>query len=478
MEITLWDHQKTCIEKAQKLDYFALFLEMGTGKSITTIQILREKYKKHGKLLPTLIFSPPVVIQNWKKEFLRSSKIKAEKIIPLVGTGKERLKLFKESPLDSIFITNYETLQMPEVFEYMKVVLKSGPSCLVVDESQRVKDISAKRTKRMIELGDIASYRYILTGTPILNDLMDIYSQFRVLDRGQAFGHNFFTFRARFFEDKNKAMPANKYFPNWQPQNGADRKIKELIAPVSMRVEKSQCLSLPPLVKKVVEVQMGKEQQRLYDSMKKDLVATITTSDGQDRHSIAELAITKALRLMQILSGHIRVEGIDGAESKTIHIKDNPRKDALYQLLEDIVPYEKVIVWAVYKSNYEDIRDVCNSLKVKYVEINGEVKDKDEQAHLFRTDPDVRVLIGNPQSGGVGLNLVEASCMIYYSRTFSLEADLQSEARCFRGGSEQHQKITRIDLVTPASLDELVVKCLASKQELSDKVLKQRLEEI
>ena len=273
-------------------------------------------------------------------------------------------------------------------------------------------------------------------------------------------------------------MPAAKYFPLWRPINGADRRIKELIEPVSMYIEKEKCMSLPPLVKKVIEVEMGKEQQRLYDSMKKDLVATITGSDGVDRHSIAELAITKALRLMQIISGHVRVEGQNGEDGKTIHIKDNPRKDALYQLLEDIAPYEKCIVWAVYKSNYEDIREVCTKLGLKYVEINGEVKDKDEQAHQFRTDSDVRVLIGNPMSGGVGINLVEASCMIYYSRTFSLEADLQSEARCYRGGSEMHKKITRIDLVTPASLDELVVKCLASKQELSDKVLKDNLKEI
>ena len=478
MEIKLWKHQEDCVNRAKELDYFALFFQMGAGKTITTVQILRDKYKKHGMVIPTLIFAPPVVVQNWKKEILRSSKIKSEKIVPLVGTGKERLELFKTSDTNSIFITNFETLQMPEVFEYMKVVLKNTPSCLVVDESQRIKDISAKRTKRMIELGDIATYRYILTGTPILNDLMDIYSQFRVLDRGKAFGHNFFTFRARFFEDKNKAMPANKYFPLWRPINGADRKIKELIEPVSMYIEKEKCMSLPPLVRKVIEVPLGKEQQKLYDSMKKDLVATITGADGVARHSIAELAITKALRLMQIVSGHLRVEDDESSEVKTIHIKDNPRKDALYQLLEDIAPYEKCIVWAVYKSNYEDIREVCNKLKLKYVEINGEVKDKDAQAEQFRNDPEVRVLIGNPISGGVGLNLVEASCMIYYSRTFSLEADLQSEARCHRGGSEMHKKITRIDLVTPASLDELVVKCLASKQELSDKVLKDSLKEI
>lgn len=478
MEIELWDHQKNAIEKAMDLDYYALFFQVGTGKTATCINILRDKYTKQKKLLTTLVICPPVVVSNWKSEILRYSKIKSDKIVPLVGTGKERLKLLKESDINSIFITNFETLNMVEVFEELKMVLKNTPSCLVVDESQKIKDISAKRTKRSIELGDLATYRYILTGTPILNELMDIYSQFRLLDRGKTFGHNFFSFRARFFEDKNKSMPASKYFPRWEPITGADKKIKELIAPMSMYVEKSQCLTLPPLVKKTIDVLMSKEQQRLYDSMKKDLVATITGNDGVDRHSIAELAITKALRLMQILSGHIRIEGENGEETKTVKIKDNPRKEALKELLEDIAPYEKCLVWAVYRSNYEDIREVCEKLKLKYVELNGETKDKDAEAHKFRTDHEVRVLIGNPMSAGIGINLVEASCMIYYSRTFSLEADLQSEARCFRGGSEQHQKITRIDLVTPASLDELVVKCLASKQEISDRVLKQRLADI
>jgi SNF2 family DNA or RNA helicase len=88
------------------------------------------------------------------------------------------------------------------------------------------------------------------------------------------------------------------------------------------------------------------------------------------------------------------------------------------------------------------------------------------------------VLIGHPGSGGIGLNLIEASYMIYYSRSFSLEHDIQSEARCYRGGSERHQSITRIDLVTPGTIDELVMKSLATKQELSDKILKEKMGEI
>jgi len=474
----LWQHQKDAFEKAKELDCFALLFDPGCGKSATAVNILRYKYNKHKAVLPTLILVPPIVISNWKNEFLMWSKIKPDKIVLLVGTGKERAKLLNSVTSDSICITNYESLNMPELFEGMKNFLRKTPSCLLLDEAHKTKDISSKRTKRAIELADIATYRYILTGTPILNDLMDIFSQFRILDRGQRFGHNFFSFRARFFEDKNRAMPAAKYFPMWKPINGADKKIKELMEPVSMHIEKSKCLTLPPMVKKTINVEMGKEQARLYEAMRRDLVATIKTDGGGDRHSIAELAITKALRLQQIVSGHLRVEGENGGDALTINIKENPRKDALKQLLEDLAPYHKILVWSVFTANYDDIRDVCKSLEIEYAELHGQVSNRDEQINNFNNNPKCRVLIGHPGSGGIGVNLVAASYSIFYSRSFSLEFDIQAEARNYRGGSERHESITRIDLVTPGTIDELVLKSLASKTALSNSVLKSHIQEI
>lgn len=469
----LWKHQQDAIDRAG--NEFALFFQPGCGKSRTTIEILRKIYTEHKQIIPTLILCPPVVISNWRKEIEMYSKINLDSVHKLVGTGKQRLEILKPI-VNGIVITNYETLNMPDVFEELMLFMSRGPSILVLDESHRCKDPTAKRTKRAIELADRANYRYLLTGTPILNNLMDIFSQFRILDKGARFGKNFFTFRARYFEDKNRAMPASKYFPKWDLIPGSDRKIKELMEPVSMFVEKDTCLSLPPLVKKVIEVPMSKEQARLYNEMRKDLVATIN-DNGVDKHSIAELAITKALRLQQVVSGHLKVEGADG-ESEVIKIKDNPRKEALKQLLEDLAPNHKILVWAVFHANYEDIKEVCDDLDIGYSQINGLVKDKDAEAHRFRTDPKCRVLIGHPASGGLGLNLIEASYMIYYSRSFSLEYDVQSEARNYRGGSECHQKITRIDLVTPGTIDELVLKSLASKQALSNSVLRDKLMEI
>jgi len=134
-------------------------------------------------------------------------------------------------------------------------------------------------------------------------------------------------------------------------------------------------------------------------------------------------------------------------------------------------------VWAVFKENYNDIREVCEKLKLDYVEVTGEVSQKNKMLAVERlnNDPKCRVLIGHPGSGGIGINLVAANHTIFYSRSFSLEYDIQAEARNYRGGSEQHEKVTRIDLVTPNTIDEQVLKALASKKNIGYQVLKEML---
>ena len=468
------------IQKAKELDYFALLFDAGTGKSRTLIEILRDKFAAHGTILPTIIICPPIVIKNWENEWARYSKVKPEYVIPVVGSGKERANIIKSSTNPAILIMNYESLLMDDV-RYaiaMWVGITKLPAVLVLDEAHKIKDVSSKRAKFVHTLSRLFKYRYILTGTPILNSLMDIFSQFKALDNGVRFGSSFFVFRNTYFHDKNKGMPAGRHFPEWRANPDAEKIIKQKISDCSMVAHKKDCLDLPPLVKKVLEVEMGPEQARLYKSMRTDLIAVVETEGFGDRSSIAELAITKALRLQQIVSGHIKVEGLNGEEGINLKIKDNPRKKALTELLENLTPQAKVIVWAVFKDNYADIRTVCEELEVKCAELHGEIKDKDSEINKFRNDEDVRVLIGHPGSGGIGVNLIEASYMIYYSRSFSLEFDIQSEARNYRGGSEIHDSVTRIDLVTPGTIDELVMKSLANKQKLSDKILKAHIGEI
>lgn len=466
--IAPWKHQLRGMDLAAGQRDFAFFFEQGTGKTSTAINMLRWQCLKAKRPLRTLVLGPKVIVQNWVREFQAHSKL-APQVVPLVGTGAKRLKTFQESKA-AIFVTNYEAMMMPPLYN---ALVAWRPEIVICDESQRLKSWSSKRAKRVALLADPADHRYILSGTPILRDLMDIFQQYRVLDGGATFGKNFYSFRAQYFDDKNAGMPKSSYFPNWQPRANTVTELNRLIYKKAMRVTKDECLDLPPLVRTEVPVDMGPAQRKAYEEMKKNFITFLG-----DAACTAQLAVTKALRLQQIVSGFAVLEdethpGLRGATVDFTHGLENPRAQALSELLEDLAPAHKVIVWAVFKQNYVVIRRICEALKLNYVELTGETPDKLRQMQIdaFQSDPSVRVMLANPGAGGIGVNLTAASYSIFYSRSFSLEHDLQAEARNHRGGSEVHDKITRIDLVTLQTIDEQVLKALAAKQNIADQIL-------
>jgi SNF2 family DNA or RNA helicase len=290
---------------------------------------------------------------------------------------------------------------------------------------------------------------------------MDLFAQYRILDGGKRLGKNFFEFRARYFEDKNKNMPKHSHFPKWVTKQTSKDVLKKLISEISMHAAKDECLDLPPLVRSTVTIDMGAEQKKAYNDMKSEFLAVCKSGVA-----VATLAITKALRMQQILSGFLKLE--DGS----IHrFNTNPRAAALEELLEDITPKNKVIVWSIFHEDHEVVRNICKKLKIGYAELTGEVKDKQDQINLFQNDDSVRVMVASQAAGGTGVNLTAANYMVYYSRGYSLEHDMQSEARAYRGGSERHTSITRIDLVNEGTLDVAVLKALQGKKDLSQDIL-------
>ena len=352
---------------------------------------------------------------------------------------------------------------MPELFKLLK---EWQPEVLIVDEAHKCKSIESKRTKFVIELADKAQHKLILTGTPILNSGMDIWAQYRVLDGGETFDRNFYAFRARWFEDKNAGMPSHKHFPDWRPRPGTYAAFNDLIYRKATRVLKKDCLDLPPLVRQRLEVELAPDQARMVREMERDFVTYL-----KDKACVAQIALTKGLRLQQMVSGFFVDE--QGEEHT---YKKNPRMDALGELLADVAPAHKVIVWTNFRASYEPILELCKKLKLPAVSLYGGMTDKRRQESIdnFQTEKDVRVMVANPAAGGVGVTLTAASYMVYYSRGFHLEHDLQSEARCHRGGSEIFERITRIDIVAEGTIDEVILDALARKESLANNILRLR----
>ncbi len=471
----LWAHQKQARDLGLVHDGLGIFFDTGTGKSRTMIEIMRHRFAQEKRVMRTLILAPKIVLPNWQREIAKYSKIHPRDVVVLTGAGRRREKDFIEAANDGgilnrgrIFVTNFEALEMAGLFD---LLLQWRPEIMVADEAHRLKNPESKRAKAAIRLADEAPYKYPLTGSPILNSAMDVFNIFRFLDRGETFGTNFWRFRSHWFEDENAAWTGKQgHFPSYVPRPHAYAEFTRLISQKCVYAKKTECLDLPPLVKTQVFVDLGAEQRKLYEQMKKDYIAWIDSKEsaGEKKAVVAQLAVVRALRLQQIITGFAN------ADDKTVHvIKDNPRLKCLKELLEEHSGGHKIIVWSCFHQNYADIGQICDELKIKYVMLHGGTKDSERQPNVdaFNNDPEVRVLIGNQGAGGIGINLIASDMSIYFSKNFSLEHDIQSEARNYRGGSEIHQKITRIDLVATDTIDDLINQALAAKKDIGDQIL-------
>lgn len=459
---------------------YAFFFPPGTGKTATTINLIRRIILHEGRFPRILILGPPVVVPNWRDEILKFSKIESKRIVLLNrDTGEKNVKLFESTAFDhmkrkrqAVYVTNYEKLVTSD--KLYDLIRQWEPEIIVLDESQRLKNYKASRTKCVEELCNpstpkkgVRPARPIvipLSGTPILNNLLDIFPQFLCMDGGESFGDNFFAFRARYFIAKNLRLNSQRTFLKWLPRKNAHRDIAEIVAKKSMSVDFKECIDLPPLIKKEVLLEMGVEQARHYNEMKRQLVTYLNSSA-----CIAQLAIVKALRLMQIASGFIKLD-----DGQIVVFKDNPKLKYLEEALADIAPNRKVIIWSVFKENYGMIREICSKLKLKMVEIHGECTptEKREAEKAFQSDVGTRVLSGHPASGGIGINLTAGSYTFYYSSNFSKENRDQSAARDYRKGSERHDSVTHVDLLMRGTIEIDILKKLAEKDAISLSILK------
>lgn len=499
MTFPLWQHQIEGIEKAKGKPGFGFFMEMGTGKTRAMIEVLRHLQEKTGRPLRTVVIAPPVVVPQWKQEFIKYSDMDPGKIILLNGSGSKRAQTIRHQGFygtgvetllyNKIFVANYSILNMPLPLSWLA---KWEPEVVVLDESHRLKNPSTKSSKAAYELANPMNiqtrqlapkpFTFILTGTPILNSPSDLFQQFKIMLGGfpcpDRMIYNFFEFRSRYFKDRNAGMPKQVYFPKFEPKtlekDGEDSVsvLSRVIDPFIYRKTKAECLDLPEEISTNVPVEMGKEQAQAYESMERDFIAYVGSSA-----CVAQLAIVKALRLMQITSGFMSLHS-QGEEDapKPYFFTEDLKLLALKELLEQIRDEgKKVLIWSVWRPTFGRIEQACIDVGLKVVQCHGGVsmKDKMEAVQRFKQDPYTSVFLGHPMSGGIGLNLVEAPYSIFYSRNFSLEQYLQARSRNHRGGAKEagHQSITHYDLYCRGTIEEMVLERLSGKEEVSGKIL-------
>jgi SNF2 family DNA or RNA helicase len=464
-------HQLTALERSWDKDEYALFCEMGTGKSKILIDNFSMLYDQ-GRIDAVLVVAPKGVYKNWQRKEVPDhlpEHIEADIIVWSPNHTKKQLEhlslAFKDDDNLKILVMNVEAFSTDKGVQFAKKFVANKKCFMAVDESTTIKNRSAKRTKNIIDVGSYAKYRRIATGSPITKTPMDLYSQCDFLNPHLLGYGSFFTFQARYCKMWRRSVGTHSFNQVVGYQN-----LDELTTNLdrfSYRVLKKDCLDLPEkiYIKRLVE--LTPEQRRVYDQLK-----TIALAVFEKGVVTAANALTQILRLQQVCSGFVKTD--DGR----IEPVPSNKLNELMEVLEEVDG--KVIIWATYT---HDIQAIAEALQKQYGEgtvrmYYGDTKAEDRQQIVTDfQDPanPVRFFVGQPRTGGYGLTLTEAQTVIYFSNSYDLEVRLQSEDRAHRIG--QKNNVTYIDIVTEGTVDEKILGALRDKIDIASTVLKEGYKE-
>ena len=467
-------HQITALEKSWNKAHFAYFMEMGTGKSKVLIDNIAMLYDK-GKINGALIVAPKGVYQNWfdieipnhmpthiekkmvlwKASFMKGNEIVSKEVDALFETGTDL----------HILVMNVEALSTKNGVTFANKFLSCHETLMAIDESTTIKNPDAIRTRSIVQLGRSAKYRRILTGSPVTKSPLDLYKQCEFLNEGLLDYTSYYAFKSRY----SVLRTANFGGRSVQIVVGYKNldELSERIEQFSYRVLKEDCLDLPSYSFTKRIIQLSKEQQKIYQSMKQ-----LALAQQNGKLMTTATALVQLMRLHQITCGHFKSD--DG----TIQKIKNERLDALMDILSEVE--NKAIIWAHYKY---DIEVIVEAIKKEYgpdsyVTYYGDTPSEIRQNNikLFQDENSkVRFLIGTPQTGGYGITLTAGNVMIYYSNGYDLEKRTQSEARINRAG--QKRKMTYIDIIAEDTVDEKIVDALRKKIDIASKVMGEELKD-
>ena len=463
-----FDHQRKALEDSWAADYYALFMEMGTGKSKVAIDTIGALYEAK-RVSAALILAPKGVYDNWVKGEIPThlpDDIERMVVRWTPSTAKkfqDEMKALVYEPFDGlkVFVMNVEALSTPRGTKAAYMFLAKNPAnIMVVDESTTIKNRKATRTKNIMMLAKEAKYRRILTGSPVTKSPMDLYSQCAVLSSNALGFNSYYAFQNRYALVQKRKMGTRAF-----QEIVGYRRLDELnlkLDRFSNRILKEQCLDLPDKMYMRRDVALTDEQKRVYIQMKKLALAKLENGELATTASV----LTQIMRLQQICCGFLQPD--DGE----IQSLDNNRLKELLEITDEL--QGKAIIWASYT---HDIQQIADALRDRFgpeaVATYYGATAQDERQEIVERFQDklnpLRFFVGQPRTGGYGITLTAANTVVYYSNSYDLEIRLQSEDRAHRIG--QNNKVTYIDLVSPDTIDEKILKALRGKIDLAGKVL-------
>lgn len=429
----LLPHQESAIKKLIKIKVGALFMEQGTGKTITTLEIARIRLES--KKIEHIIWLCPCSVKN--------------------NLQREIVKQCPAEILDKFTICGIETLSTSmKALSYLIEICQKKKCFLVVDESLLIKNPRAYRTEHIKRIGELCPYRIILNGTPISKNEADLFSQFYLLDWRILGYKSYWSFAANHLEydDYGKIRRVlNKDY------------LTDKIAPYSVQISKNDCLRLPNKHEETIYFDLTAEQKEHYYDVKMDFLSL---------EALYQYDTTVVYRtfnaLQQVSTGRKIISRSDKPiEHKKFFeaLEDNPRIECLLDVINKI-GNEKAIIWCKFTNEIQDIKQILKEKGYKCTLFYGDLSQIKRQESIQRFEEDTQFLIANKTCAGFGLNLQFCNNAIYYNNDWNWATRAQSEDRLHRIGQKNDVHIWNI--CADCTIDERIVRCLWNKENMVD----------
>ena len=410
--------------------------DMGLGKTLQAISLISEIQLENEDLLGIIIV-PTSLLHNWKEEFYKFSDIKP---ILVEGNAETRKELVKKTE-KGILITTYQTFRN-DVKNYKDKKFDVA----ILDEAQNIKNVSSLVKKATSKLK--SAVNFALTGTPIENSIMELWSIFDFILPGYL--DNITKFRKKYKNSLNN--PDSKKIFN----------LKNIVSPFILRRTKDEVLTeLPEKVENNMIVELSKEQKKLYMAYVKRAKKELREFDKEENNNLKVLAILTKLR--QICnSPQLFDENYTGKVAKI---------ELLKELMPDILSNgHRILIFSQFLGTLEEIKEELEKEKVEYFYIDGSVKSKErmEISKKFNSGEGQVVLI-SLKAGGTGLNLIGADVVIHYDPWWNFAVENQASDRAHRIG--QKKSVQVIKLITERTIEEKIIKIQENKRTLSENIL-------
>lgn len=425
----LHEYQRRAVQFIVEKKRCQLWLDMGLGKSVTTLTAITDLLDSFS-VSKVLVIAPLRVANSvWKQEGENWQHLNGLRIAVCTGSEKQRLQRL-QSDADVYVINRENVAWLCDLYQ------KRWPfDCVVIDEASSFKSASAQRFKSLKRVLPQTSHMVLLTGTPSPNGLMDLWAQCYLVDFGAALGKTMTSYKQRFFESDFMGY-------KFTPREGADDKIKSLVAPYTLSMRVEDYLDMPDYLPSIVGVDIGAKALKQYGEFEDNLFAEFKGHEIE-----AQSAAVLANKLLQFANGAMYVD-----EHKNYVEIHNEKLEALAELVDDN-PTENLLVAYNYQTDLERLQK-----RFPF----ATVLDKNPDTIKAWNSGKIKMLLAHPASAGHGLNLQHGgSVIVWFGLNWSLEYYQQFNCRLYRQG--QLKPVRIIHIVATGTIDERVVSVLSDK---------------